>query len=151
VPLERDHARDCLTWYRRAVPDLLDALADAWSGGDVETFVALFTDDCFYEDVPLGLSASGKEELRAFVTPLMAASPDFRLRLTSKVVAGDRGGTEWEMTGTHEGDLPGLPRTGKRFQVRGASALELAGDRIRRCTDYWDLAIFLRQLGFITD
>jgi predicted ester cyclase len=53
------------------------------------------------------------------------------------------------MRGTHRGDLPGMPATGKQVDVRGASILEFAGDRIRRCSDYWDMATFLKQLGLM--
>jgi hypothetical protein len=35
------------------------------------------------------------------------------------------------------------------FTARGASIFEFAGDKIRRCADYWDLATFLRQFGLM--
>jgi hypothetical protein len=59
------------------------------------------------------------------------------------------GGGEWIMRGTHKGDLPGMPATGRRVEVRGASIFEFAGNRIRRCSDYWDMATFLKQLGLM--
>jgi hypothetical protein len=40
-----------------------------------------------------------------------------------------------------------MPATGRRVDVRGASIFEFSGERIRRCSDYWDLATFLGQLG----
>jgi hypothetical protein len=33
--------------------------------------------------------------------------------------------------------------------MRGASILEFAGDKIKRCADYWDMAAFLKQLGLM--
>jgi predicted ester cyclase len=45
------------------------------------------------------------------------------------------------------GDLPQIPATGKRIDVRGASILEFADERFRRVSDYWDMARFLEQLG----
>ncbi len=51
------------------------------------------------------------------------------------------------MTGTHTGDLPDLPATGKSFSIRGATIAEVSAGRIVRAADYWDLATFLRQLG----
>jgi predicted ester cyclase len=53
------------------------------------------------------------------------------------------------MTGTQQGDMPGMPATKKRFSVRGATILETERGLIRRCRDYWDMAAFLKQLGFI--
>jgi hypothetical protein len=42
-----------------------------------------------------------------------------------------------------------MPATGKRVEVRGASVFEFVGDKIRRCSDYWDMATFLKPLGLM--
>jgi steroid delta-isomerase-like uncharacterized protein len=127
---------------------VLDELAAAWSSGDAERLAALFAEDGVLEDIPLGARVQGPDGVRAFVAPLMAAAPDFVLELTARVVSGGSAASEWRMTGTHAGDLPGMPRTDKRFDVRGASILELDGEKIKRCSDFWDMADFRRQLGF---
>ena len=44
----------------------------------------------------------------------------------------------------------GIPATGKRFSsVRGSTILELEGGEIRRESDYWDAATFMRQVGLL--
>ncbi len=53
------------------------------------------------------------------------------------------------MTGTQTGDMPGLPATDRSFSIRGASVGELAGDKIKRKSDYWSLASLLQQLGIL--
>jgi steroid delta-isomerase-like uncharacterized protein len=126
---------------------VLNDLIAAWSSHDVEKLASCFTDDCVYEDVTLGLVNRGRAELRAFVGDFFAASPDVRFELKSAFVAGNRAAAEWVMSGTHQGDMPGLPATGKRYSVRGASIMELQDGKIRRNSDYWDMATFLRQLG----
>jgi hypothetical protein len=50
---------------------------------------------------------------------------------------------------TDQGDLPGMPATGKPFSVRGATALQLDDGRISRNSDYWDMATLLTQLGLM--
>ena len=50
------------------------------------------------------------------------------------------------MSGTHKGDLPGLPATGKPFSLRGASIYELHDGKIKRNSDYWDMVTFLKQI-----
>jgi steroid delta-isomerase-like uncharacterized protein len=128
--------------------EILDELAAAWSSGDPKRLGALFADDGVLEDVPLGARVQGPAGVRAFAAPLMEASPDFVCEVTARVAAGGRAASEWRMTGTHAGDLPGMPRTDKRFDVRGVSMLELDGEKIKRCSDFWDMADFRRQLGF---
>jgi steroid delta-isomerase-like uncharacterized protein len=74
-------------------------------------------------------------------------SQDEVVELTSHFVAGTWAGAEWLMSGTHKGDLPGLPATNKKVSIRGASVLELQGNKLRRCSDYWDMATFLKQIS----
>ena len=125
----------------------------AWSSAennDPERVLALFADDCVFEDVTFGVVARGKEELRSFVNRAFAAVPDFRYGLTSRFATSQWAAIEWVMSGTHRGDFPGIPATGKRFSsVRGSSILELDAGKIRRESDYWDAATFMKQVGLL--
>jgi steroid delta-isomerase-like uncharacterized protein len=127
----------------------LDEWAAGWSTQDIERVLSLCTDECVYEDVPLGVVNRGKEELRAFGQQVFNAFPDFKIELSTHVAAGDWAMLEWTMSGTHQADLPGMPATGKSFFVRGATALQLDDGRIRRNSDYWDVATLLTQLGLM--
>jgi len=127
---------------------ILDDWATAWSSHDPERVIALFTDDCVYEDVTFGAVNRGKAELRAFANGTFAAVPDFKVSLVTRFVAGNRGAMEWTMSGTHKGDFPGLPATGKLFSsIRGATIVELKEGKILRCSDYWDAATLMRLVG----
>ena len=102
-----------------------------------------------YEDVTFGVVNRGRSQLRAFAEPFFSGFPDITFDMQSSFANGSGGGSEWIMRGTHKGDLPGMPATGKRMEVRGSSTFEFAGGRIRRCSDYWDMATFLKQLGLM--
>ncbi|HXG63650.1 MAG TPA: ester cyclase [Blastocatellia bacterium] len=132
-----------------AMEKTLEAWAADWSSPDVEHLLSLFTDDCIYEDVTLGAVNHGKAELKAFADGVFAAFPDFKIEQTARFVAGEWAGMEWRMSGTHQGDLPGMPATHQRFSLRGATILELESGKIKRCSDYWDLATFLKQVGLM--
>ena len=131
---------------------MLDDWAIAWSGddssNDPERVLALFVDDCVFEDVTFDLVAHGKDELRSFVERAFAAVPDFKYQVTDRFVASEWAAIEWVMSGTHKGDFPEMPATGKRFSsVRGATILELEDGKIRRESDYWDAATLMKQIG----
>ena len=128
---------------------LLDDWAAAWSSHDPERVLALFTEDCVLEDVTFGVATRGKQELRDFASGAFAGVPDLKFDLTSRFATDGWGAIEWVMSGTHKGDFPGLPATGKRFSVRGSSTLELMGGKIRREADYWDAATLMRQVGLL--
>lgn len=128
---------------------MLEAWAMAWSSHDTEKLLSLFTDDCIYEDVTFGVINRGKEELRAFADGVFAGIPDFKVDLTMRFAAGTWAAMEWVMSGTHKGDFPGMPATGKRFSIRGVTILEFQAGKIRRNSDYWDAASVMRQVGLL--
>jgi steroid delta-isomerase-like uncharacterized protein len=119
----------------------------AWSARDIEAVVSFFTDDCVYADVALGVLNRGKGEVRGFVQATITAIPDFKIEPKSVFATVDRLGSEWIMSGTQTGDFPGLPATGKGFTVPVASIMQFQNGKIRRNTDYWNLASFLQQVG----
>jgi steroid delta-isomerase-like uncharacterized protein len=132
---------------------LLDEWALAWSSTentDLERVLALFADDGVFEDATFGVVVRGKEDLRRYVRGAFAAVPDFTYGVTSRFAASQWAAIEWVMSGTHKGDFPGMPATGKRFSsVRGVSILELEAGKIRRESDYWDAATFMKQVGLL--
>jgi steroid delta-isomerase-like uncharacterized protein len=131
------------------VERVLDDWATAWSSRDPDKVLSLFTDDCVYEDVTFGAINHGKKELRAFAEGVFAGVPDFKVELKVRFLADTWGGIEWVMSGTHKGDFPGMPATGKRFSTRGVTILELHDGKIRRNSDYWDAAGVMRQVGLL--
>jgi steroid delta-isomerase-like uncharacterized protein len=127
--------------------------ARAWSSSESsgpDDVLALFADECVFEDVTFGVVARGKDELRVFARRAFAAVPDFRYGVQSSFASSQWAVIEWVMSGTHRGDFPGIPATGKHFSaVRGSTVLELGAGKIRRESDYWDAATFMKQVGLL--
>ena len=132
---------------RTTLERVLEDWGRCWSSHEVDRLLPLFTDDVVYEDVALGRLNHGKDELRAFAEEVFTGFPDVTFDLTSRFATGSQGGVQWVMRGTHQGDLPGIPATGKHVELRGATIVEFADGKIRRCSDYWDAATFLKQIG----
>jgi steroid delta-isomerase-like uncharacterized protein len=128
---------------------VLDDWGRYWSSHDMPRLLELFTDDVVYEDVTMGVTNRGKTELRTFGEGFFVGFPDVTFEVTSRFATETQGGLEWVMRGSHQGDLPGMPATGKHVEVRGASIVGFADGRISRCSDYWDMAAFLKQLGLM--
>ena len=122
----------------------------AWNSHDVEKILSFFTDDVVYEDVAIGKVNRGKKELNDFISSTLVDFPDVKFELKSGFNAGDRGASEWVMSGTFaHSSIPEMPATGKSFSLRGASITELHNDKISRNSDYWNLASFLQQVGLM--
>jgi steroid delta-isomerase-like uncharacterized protein len=118
----------------------VDAWYEAISSHDPERVRAFLAPTCRYEDVPTGTVSEGVEAVLGFFDAVWAAIPDMRMNATRTVGHGDELAVEWIASGTHSGDFPGLPASGNAFNVRGVAVIELAGNRARRVSDYWDLA-----------
>jgi steroid delta-isomerase-like uncharacterized protein len=129
---------------------LFEDFLAGWSN-NMAQLLPLFTDDIVYEDAAMGVVTHGKDELRAFAQSFFSTFPDIQFTLTSTLVTGNRAAIEWTGMGTHKGDMPGMPATNKRATFRGVSIMELQDGKIKRNTDYWDLATLMKQLGFIAE
>lgn len=128
---------------------LIEQEAVGWSR-NMDQLMAVFTEDVVYEDAPMGLVLHGKEELRGFATAFFKGFPtDLKAVITTAVVDGDRGASQWRFTGTQTGDMPNMPASNKSMDVQGASIYEFEGAKIKHKIDYWDLSTMLRQLGFM--
>jgi steroid delta-isomerase-like uncharacterized protein len=134
-----------------AVMTLAKQLVGAWNTHDPERVIGLLTEDHVYEDVPLGALNHGAADTRQFFQGAYGAFPDIHFDLTGATVDPERAALEWTMTGTHNGDLPGMPATGKSFTVRGVTVFETAGDKIRVVRDYWDFTTLLRGVGLMPE
>ncbi len=123
---------------------------EAWASHDLDKMVAIYTEDCVLEDVPLGRIMHGKEEIRAFFKEFLTACPDDgSLEISSFFAANNRMCMEFTMRGTIKGSFLGMPATGKAISIRGVHVCELKGDKISRVSDYWDTSALMRQLGIL--
>ncbi len=78
---------------------------------------------------------------------LRGALPD-RVDVIDEVIAeGDRVGILFRITGTHTGNLYGIPPTGKKVNVLEAAILRIAGGRVAEGWFMADEAGLLKQLG----
>ncbi|MCW2953008.1 MAG: hypothetical protein JWQ48_2178 [Conexibacter sp.] len=123
-----------------------ERFAAGWSSRDPERFATLFTDDCLYEDIPLGVAVRGRSEIATHLRNWLASSSDIVMTPMRTFDAGERVALEWSYTGTHDGPFEHLAASGRSFEFRGASLFELEGDEISRCVDYWDLGYLVGVL-----
>jgi steroid delta-isomerase-like uncharacterized protein len=121
----------------------------AWNSHDTKKVLSFFTEDIVYEDVAVGVVKRGKKELNDFIDEFFTGFPDLKFEVRNHFFSMERSCREWVMTGTHSGDLPKLPATGRTIKVRGAGISEVKGDKISRHTDYYDMVTLLRQLGVL--
>jgi predicted ester cyclase len=98
---------------------------------------------------PFG-DSHGYEGFRDLLGMFRGAFPDMTVRPVDIVQDGDRAAWRIEGFGTHQGDLPGIPATGKRVTFTGVEMGRLSEDG--RAIEHWsgfDMLSILQQLGVV--
>ena len=121
---------------------------EVWNRRNPAIIDELMAPEYVHHDV-LSPEAFGLDGYRQFSDRYLSAFPDLKMTIDDEVVAGDRIVTRWTATGTHEGDLPGLPRTGKKISVTGITIARLSNGKFVESWNNWDALGMLRQLGAI--
>ncbi len=116
---------------------------DGWNATNPDALVAVFTPDGVYEDVAFGLKKKGSAELRELHKSFHDSVGDLYVKLIAAHVTNGRGTIEWVFGGK---DID-VFKTGKPFEVRGVSVIEVRHGRISRDVDYYDAATIMKQVG----
>ena len=101
-----------------------------------------------YEIVPTGDVYDGAAEVARYYEETRSAFPDQRNQNATLHYADDAIITEFDLLGTHLGELRGIPATGKSFTVRCCAIFEFGAgsDRIVCERVYFDQASIAAQL-----
>ena len=136
---------------RQMLARAADALA-AWNRGDPDGIVTNVAEDVIWRDVALGMPLHGRDALRDAARAYLIAFPDLRIEETSSSLAIPRLAQELTITGTHRGDLLGVPPTGRWTENYAAviTTFDEDGMMIEGAL-YWNPLAVLRQIGALPE
>ncbi len=119
---------------------------------DFDVTMATF-DHPRYEIIPTGEVYDGMEEVAIYFKTTRTAFPDQRNENTTLRVADDAIIAEFDLLGTHRGELRGMPPTGRSFRCRVCAIFEFppGSDHIVCERVYFDTGTIARQLLGETD
>lgn len=124
---------------------VVQAYIDAWNKHDSVAIDTLLAPDAIHEDFAQNFRGRGSAAIVNFMRGHVAVQPDFKWQVTNSIEEGRYVALEWTWTGTYTGPDPtGKPVTNRRISGRGASVAELEKRKIKRISDYLDLASFFR-------
>jgi len=124
---------------------VVDAYVRAWNQHDSVAFDSILAPDAIHEDIAQNFRGKGSAEIVKFMREAVAAEPDYKWQVTNSIEEGRYVGLEWTWTSTYTGPDPsGKKVTNKHLSGRGASVAEVENGKIKRFTDYFDMASFFR-------
>ncbi len=119
---------------------------EEWNRGNREGVYALFAPD-YVDHRPQPGQAPGVEGLRQGLGRLFDAFPDSQLTLDLLVAEGDMVADCGVLTGTHQGNLFGIPPTGKTVTIPYLDIHRFKDGRIVEAWHHEDLLAALQQIG----
>ncbi len=132
-----DHAMTMRSTYERI------------NAGNVAGFGDLVADDFVEHAGGPGFPAT-KEGTLEFFRALIAAFPDMRMNVEDLIASDDKTVARVKITGTHEGELMGVPPTGTRVEVELIDIMRF--DVAGLVCEHWgvaDMLSLMQQLGVV--
>ena len=121
------------------------------NAGDIDGFGDLMADDFVEHEETPGLAPT-KDGVLEFFRMYRTAFPDLRMDPEEVLVSGDKTVTRARATGTHQGELMGMPPTGKSVDVKLIDIMQFNDAGMIR--EHWglvDMLSMMQQLGAIPE
>jgi steroid delta-isomerase-like uncharacterized protein len=122
---------------------------DRLSSGDIDGFGEGLADDFVEHEETPGLAPT-KDGVLEFFRMQLAGFPDLRMNHQDLLVSDDKVVIRSKLTGTHQGELMGIPATGRSIDVSLIDIIRFGDDGLAH--EHWgviDSMTMMQQLGVI--
>lgn len=125
---------------------LHQAIAD-WNAGDLDAYMTLYADGVRlhgYTPEPLD-----RDAVRGFYEMIFAALPGSQISLEDAISEDDKVVARFVQTGRHDGELMGVPATGREVALPGITILRFQDGAVVERWSCADMLGLLVQIGAI--
>ena len=136
-------AEERKAFVRRQIDEL-------WNKGNLAAAEECFTQDFVSHDPSSPEEVRGPEGFKRNVAEVRAAFPDFHMEIVDQVAEAEKVVTRYVTTCTHQGELAGIPPTGRRVEVAGMGIDYFRGGKICESWEYYDVMGLMQQIGVAT-
>ena len=120
---------------------------EVWNKGNFQAADQIVAPN--YVDHDAITSKTGPDGVRAEVSLFRNAFPDLVFAIEDVITEDDKFVTRISATGTHKGDLPGIPATGRRGAITGIVITRYESGKAAEAWVHFDFLGLYRQLGAI--
>lgn len=133
---------------RADVERVMNAYLDAMNSHDARALADLYAENCVIES-PLFAALSGKPAVEESYRQWFRIFPDVEFRPEITIIDPPTGAMLTRNTATHEGDLLGLPATGRKIEFRVVRLITVEDGLILNERRIYDFTGLLVQLGVL--
>ena len=123
---------------------------EVWNNKNLSAIDELMAANYVHHDPQSPKFPDGIEGYKQLVNYYLKAFPDSHFTIDLEIQEGDVAATHWTVRGTHRGDLPILPATGKTFSVTGISIARVKNGKFAESWNNWDALGLMQQLGNVS-
>ncbi len=124
-------------------------LEQVWNKGRLDLMEEFFVEDVVLHNIQKAPGLDGRDSLKAVIGMTRESMPDIQFTLHDVIAEGDKVVLHWSYKATHQGEMMGIPATGKQLTTSGAGIFRLANDRFVEVWNFPDNLSVMQQLGAI--
>jgi steroid delta-isomerase-like uncharacterized protein len=122
-------------------------LEEMFNKGNLDAADELLTPDYVDRDPAMPEDIHGPDGFKEYVGAYRTAFSDLHLEIEDQIAEGDKVVTRWTGTGTHDGELAGIPPTGNRVTLPGMEIVRISDGKLVEGWEGYDMTNLMRQLG----
>ena len=131
--------------YKMAAQNLIEK---GFNQKELSAFESYFSTNLKDHALPPGIP-EGFDGRRMFYSAFLAAFPDLHVDIEDTLAEGDKLVMRWSAHGTHNGELMGIPPTGKQVSVGGTAIDRFENGQSVEHWEIFDQVGLMQQLGVI--
>ena len=119
--------------------EVVNKFCVAWSRRNLDELMGYFTDDAEYQNIPMGPAAKGKEAIKKVINTFLPMAKGLEFKVLHTAASGN-------VVFNERVDIFDLGG-GKKIELPVAGVFEVSGGKVAKWRDYFDMAMYTKQLG----
>lgn len=128
---------------------LAQRLIDGFNSGNLDVLIELSATDFVNHAAPPGMPTT-REGWKEVATMFRTAFPDMHVHVDDMIAEGDQVVMRYTGSGTHQGELMGIPPTNKAVTITGILIGRIRDGKFVERWDEVDMLGMMQQLGAIS-
>ena len=122
---------------------------DVWNHGRLAVIDQVMSADGKYHGPHMPNGVGSRETWKRAIGMYRVAFPDAHVTFEEFITCDDTVVGRWTATGTHTGELPGVPPTGKPISIGGITIYRFIGGKVVEAWEQLDMLGMWQQLGVV--